>query len=100
MSFKNNLHEAVKGFERGNSVISRVKIDDRYIIVSVTDTCTYEIPLDECCTVWGALGWITHVMEKTWITQEMLDRIFGLISDYALNQHKTLISSPHGDNGL
>lgn len=100
MSFKNALDKAVEGFEMQEEAQKNITIEGKYIAIRERNSLVYEIPLDECLTVCGALEWITHMMEKTWITTQKLNRIAGLMSRYAKDQHAASMIKRSEDNGL
>lgn len=100
MSFKDSLNKAVEGFEMQEEAQKNITIDGKYIVIREQNTPVYEIPLDECLTVWGALEWITHMTEKTWVTTHKLNRIAGLMSRYAKEKHAASMTKRSEDNGL
>ena len=100
MSLKNAMYKAVEGFEMQEEAQKNITIEGKYIVIRERNSRVYEIPLDECLTVWGALEWITHMMEKTWVTTQKLNRIAGLMSRYAKDQHTASMIKRSEDNGL
>ena len=87
-------------FEKTADAQKNITIENGYIVIRESRSFSYEIPLEDCCTVWGALEWILHMMEKNWVTEEKMNRIAGLMSRYAREQHNASIAMRHTDNGL
>lgn len=52
------------------------------IVIDRPNEWKYEIPLKDCETICGALSWIFHMQEKTWVTQPMAKRIAALICEH------------------
>jgi hypothetical protein len=74
---------AVDYFHRKEEAEKNITIVDDHIVIKEQDAFSYEIPLKQCLTVWGALGWLSHMAEKTWVTEEKLWRIAELMSLHA-----------------
>lgn len=88
-------------FEKTADAQKNITIENGYIVIRESRSFSYEIPLEDCCTVWGALDWILHMMEKNWVTEEKLTRIAGLMSSYAKEHHSAKRAAPKSeDNGL
>lgn len=47
-------------------------IQDGAVMFKVTETHTYEIPLADCDTYSRIIAWQLHLMEKNWITTDLL----------------------------
>lgn len=50
----------------------QVRVEDGHIIINVE--YDYEIPVADCDTEPKLLGWILQLLEKTWMTKEVLER--------------------------
>ncbi|CNB91403.1 Uncharacterised protein [Yersinia ruckeri] len=59
----------------------QVRIIDSYIVIDVS--YPYNIPLAGCSTHEGILGWVWHLTEKTWMTNDVLRRFIELAGDHA-----------------
>ena len=96
--------EVMEHFKRLEEASKKIKVDKGYISIHVENDYHYEIPLQECETVWGAIEWLHHLTEKTWMNEEMLWYIGGLMSAHAKDAHaksmKPKTGHPHQDNGL
>lgn len=100
IDFKTAMNKAVNNFKAEEDMQKNITIEGRYIVIREPNSFVYEIPLDECSTVWGALEWIMHMMEKNWVTEKKLNRIAGLMSRYAKDQHTASMIKRSEDNGL
>lgn len=67
---------------RHREAARRMRIEDGIIKIFVNRLYEYEIPLSECETIHGALQWIEHMREKTWMTDEMLSRLIALMDEH------------------
>lgn len=69
-----------------NAEIDRLEklvfVKDGHIIIDADDE--YEVELCRCSTYKDILGWVLHLGDKTWMTNEILGRLIGL----ALQQHR------------
>lgn len=90
MKLKDAMAKVVDRFTAG----SGISIEGQYIIIRGENSFTYEIPLEQCNTVCGALAWVMHMMEKNWVTQDKLETIVALMYRHA---HK---AEEIRDNGL
>ena len=59
MKLKDAMAKVVDRFTAG----SGISIEGQYIIIRGENSFTYEIPLEQCNTVCGALAWVMHMME-------------------------------------
>lgn len=50
----------------------QVRVEDGHIIVNVE--YGYEIPIVDCNTEAKLLGWILQLLEKNWMTNDVLER--------------------------
>lgn len=66
-------------YEEGTEAEMRVSIKGESIVIKEENAFDYEIPLSDCETVTGALRWVEHVRQKTWMTDVMLSRVIGLM---------------------
>lgn len=69
LSLKKDAQEAQK----------RITMDDNAICIHVKPLYDYYIYLSDCETVTGALRWVEHARQKTWMTDVMLSRVIGLM---------------------
>lgn len=79
--FSQVMDEVVKSCEEQEKASMEITIQDGYIVMNC-DGIEYEIPLDECRTVYGALKWLLHMEEKTWVTYARLRRIAECMVEY------------------
>ena len=73
-TFPNVFDDVFADFKAQAAASEEINIDGCDIVIRC-DGVTYEIPLDECETVSGALKWLHHMSEKTWVTESRLWRI-------------------------
>lgn len=78
--------EVFAHFDRMAEAVKIMTVDDGYISIKVQDSFTYDIPLRDCETVTGALRWVEHMREKTWMNDEMLSYLIELMCEH--NQGK------------
>ena len=57
----------------------RITMDDNAICIHVKPLYDYYIYLSDCETVTGALRWVEHIRQKTWMTDVMLSRVIELM---------------------
>ena len=57
----------------------RITMDDNAICIHVKPLYDYYIYLSDCETVTGALRWVEHIRQKTWMTGVMLSRVIELM---------------------
>ena len=57
----------------------RITMDDNAICIHVKPLYDYCIYLSDCETVTGALRWVEHIRQKTWMTDVMLSRVIELM---------------------
>lgn len=57
----------------------RITMDDNAICIHVNPLYDYYIYLSDCETVTGALRWVEHIRQKTWMTDVMLSRVIELM---------------------
>ena len=67
--------------KKRNAEREKVQVVDGYICIEVHESYEYEIPLDECKTVSGALKWLRQVAEKRWMNDDMLWAVADAMSD-------------------
>ena len=75
------MDEAIEFCEERERVKQEIYIDCGEIVVFCGRGC-YCIPLDECRTVTGAINWLHHMSEKSWVTEARLWRIAECMVDY------------------
>lgn len=69
-------------YEEQEDAEMRVFIRDGDIVIREENSFDYEIPLSDCTTVAGALNWVEHIRQKTWMTDAMLSRVIRLIVEH------------------
>lgn len=69
LSLKKDAQEAEK----------RITMDDNAICIHVKPLYDYYIYLSDCETVAGALRWVEHIRQKTWMTDVMPARVIELM---------------------
>ena len=72
--FSQVMDEAMESYEERARVEQEIFIQDGQIVMTC-DGISYEIPLDECQSVTGAMKWLHHMSEKSWVTEARLWRI-------------------------
>ena len=73
-TFSNVLDDVFADFKARVTASEEINIEGGDIVMRC-DGVKYEIPLDDCETVSGALKWLHHMSEKTWVTEARLWRI-------------------------
>ena len=73
-TFSNVLDDVFADFKARAAASEEINIEGGYIVMRC-DGVKYEIPLDYCETVSGALKWLHHMSKKTWVTEARLWRI-------------------------
>ena len=73
-NFSQVVDEAMESYEERARVEQEIFIQDGQIVMTC-DGISYEIPLDECQSVTGAMKWLHHMSEKSWVTEARLWRI-------------------------
>ena len=86
-NFSNVIDDAFADFKVRSSASEEINIDGGDIVMRC-DGVTYAIPIDECETVSGALKWLHHMSEKTWVTEARLWRIAECMI-YHVSKEKT-----------
>lgn len=72
-----DMNSIMSEIQAGDELLARqVRIEDGHIIVNVE--YEYEIPIVDCDTEPKLLGWILQLLEKTWMTKEVLERFIHL----------------------
>ena len=73
-TFSNVFDDVFEDFKSRKVASEEINIEGGDIVMRC-DGVKYEIPLDDCETVSGALKWLHHMSEKTWVTEARLWRI-------------------------
>lgn len=59
-----------------------VCVKEGHIVIDLFELCDapseYNIPLQKCTTSTQILGWVQHLSEKTWLTNDVLRRFVTL----------------------
>ena len=74
MSDLQGYHEQF--FEAEQRLQKQVAVKEGHIVINVT--YEYNIALDTCRSYENILGWVLHLTEKTWMTNEILERFILL----------------------
>ena len=54
-----------------------------HIVIPITPLQDYNIPISKCDNMEKVLGWVIHLLEKSWVTKEIIDKFIQT----ALNHH-------------
>ena len=83
--FSQVMDEAMESYEERARVEQEIFIQDGQIVMTC-DGISYEIPLDECQSVTGAMKWLHHMSEKSWVTEARLWRIAECMVEHELGK--------------
>lgn len=84
-TFPNVFDKVFADLEARDAANKEIYICGGNIVIEYNDV-TYEIPLDDCESVSGALKWLHHMSEKTWVTEARLWRIAECMIEHASNE--------------
>lgn len=73
-NFSDVIDDSLRLMEEQNAVREAIVIKNGNISIHAR-SMVYEIPLEECESVEGALEWLRNMSEKDWVTKAMLWRI-------------------------
>lgn len=73
------MDEVFDLYEEEAEAEKRITMDDNAICIHVKPLYDYYIYLSDCETVTGALRWVEHIRQKTWMTDVMLSRAIELM---------------------
>ena len=61
-----------------------VYIDDDCIILKPdpNELFFYDIELNRCDTIESVVGWVMHLIVKTWVTKEIIERFISIAVDH------------------
>ncbi len=70
-------------FKNQEKEIVMFQIEQNHIVIPMPPSQEYNIPLNKCNTLENILGWVIHLLEKDWVTKDIVDEFI----ETALKEH-------------
>lgn len=79
---KDNLIKIYNNEIPSDGKVERMIIEDDYLVIKHRNGFDYDISLDRLDSYKKIVGWIAHLNEKTWFTQDVLYCFFNILNGH------------------
>ena len=75
-------------FQNQQDLRKACRLENEQIVFDVKERTEYKIPLSRCDTYQKIVSWTTHLLQKNWVTSDVLKRFIELAcSHHRLDAH-------------